>query len=88
MFILIISNIGTPPTINYIGEFLITINLFSITKIVTALSLTSIVLSAAYSLYIYNRMAYGKVSEYIGTGLRDITRREFNSIIPLIITLG
>ena len=41
-------------------------------------------LSAAYSIWLFNKMSFGSASRYMST-MPDITRREFFVLLPLII---
>jgi hypothetical protein len=41
-------------------------------------------LSAAYSIWLFNRMAFGRASIYMST-MPDVSRREFFVMLPLII---
>jgi NADH-ubiquinone oxidoreductase chain 4 len=43
-----------------------------------------IVLSACYSIFLYNRVSYGNYSPYLPP-LKDINRREFYLLISLLI---
>jgi NADH-ubiquinone oxidoreductase chain 4 len=49
-----------------------------------ALGATGIVLSACYSIWLYNRISYGSFSPYLQP-TNDINRREFFMLISLII---
>ena len=75
-FIFILANMSTPFTMNWIGEFMCLIssvqhNLF----IGIGISL-GIVLSAAYSIWLYVRLCNGSWSPYLGY-TTDLSRREF-----------
>ncbi len=87
-FFFTLANIAAPLTANFIGEFLVLAGTMSYSIIITFLASTGIILSAAYSLYFYNRVAFGSMSLYIEHSLdnRDITRREFWILFPLIIS--
>ena len=52
-FIFILSNFGFPGTINFVGEFLISIGSFVISNVILFLSLIGMVLSLFYSLFFY-----------------------------------
>ena len=81
-----LANISFPGTMNFIGEVLIFLGLFQNYKILTIIINSSVVLSAAYSLFLFNRIAFGLVSIYEVKINRDISRLEFLSILPLIIS--
>ena len=52
--------------------------------IVSALGASGIVFSAIFSIYLYNRLSYGIYSPHLGA-VQDVTRREFNILIALLI---
>nr|YP_009487244.1 NADH dehydrogenase subunit 4 [Russula foetens]AWB36146.1 NADH dehydrogenase subunit 4 [Russula foetens] len=82
-FIFTISNTGIPLTLNFLGEQLSLFGIWERSPIIAALGATGIVLSAIYSLYLYNRMSYGIYSPHLKP-LKDISRREFNLLITLL----
>nr|AGE93628.1 NADH dehydrogenase subunit 4 [Capsaspora owczarzaki] len=86
-FFFTLANIAAPLTANFIGEFLVLAGSLSYSFLITFLAATGMVLSAAYSLYFYNRVAFGTMSLYLinSTENRDVTRREFWVLVPLII---
>ena len=79
-----LANISFPGSMNFIGEILIFIGLFRNFKGVTILITSSVILSATYSLYLYNRIAFGNESIYTFKLSRDLTRSEFLTLLPLV----
>lgn len=81
-----LANLGLPLTANFIGEFLVLLTTYQINPLIALLATTGVIFSAAYSLFLYNRVAFGTVSPYIENSAnnRDIGRREFYVFIPLI----
>lgn len=79
------ANLGFPGTSSFVGEFLILVGIFQCNTFVAFIGTTSIVICAAYSLWLCNRVLFGKLStEYISQ-YTDISRREAVSLLPLII---
>ena len=58
-FILCLGNCGAPLTLNFVGEFLSLYGIFERLPILGVLACSSIVLSAAYTIYMFNRIAFG-----------------------------
>jgi NADH-ubiquinone oxidoreductase chain 4 len=83
-FISILANTGIPLTLNFLGEQMSLIGIFERSPIAAALGATGIVLSACYSIYMYNRISYGVFSPHL-TPSKDISRREFMLLISLLI---
>ena len=83
-FMLLLGNISFPGTLNFIAEFsslLVTTKYSFIGGVGVCIG---IVLSTVYSLYIYNRIYFGSSSQSL-VFIRDLSKFEFNSFIPLLI---
>jgi NADH-ubiquinone oxidoreductase chain 4 len=82
-----LANIGAPLTCNFIGEFLCLLATYELNMFVGIMAGTGMILSAAYGLFLYNRVSFGSMSKYIESSPenRDINRREFYVLLPLII---
>nr|ATI20199.1 NADH dehydrogenase subunit 4 [Juglanconis oblonga]ATI20361.1 NADH dehydrogenase subunit 4 [Juglanconis oblonga]ATI20446.1 NADH dehydrogenase subunit 4 [Juglanconis juglandina] len=84
-FILILGNCGTPLTLNFAGEFLSLYGSFERSPIITSLACSSIVFSAAYSVTLFNRVAFGgSFSKFFGENFIDLTKREFFILFILV----
>jgi NADH-ubiquinone oxidoreductase chain 4 len=83
-FIFTLSNTGIPLTLNFLGEQLSLIGIWERSPIIAALGATGIVLSAIYSIYLYNRISYGIYSPHLKP-IKDISRREFILLISLLL---
>jgi NADH-ubiquinone oxidoreductase chain 4 len=85
-FILCLGNAGTPLTLNFIGEFLSLYGTFERLPLLGALASSSIVLSAAYTMYMFNRIAFaGKFSKFFKVNIPDLNKREFVILIILVL---
>ena len=85
-FILSLGNSGTPLTLNFLGEFMSLYGAFERMPILGILASTSIVLSAAYTIFMYNRIAFGgSYSVYFVENIGDVTRREFILLLVFVI---
>jgi NADH-ubiquinone oxidoreductase chain 4 len=85
-FILCLGNSGTPLTINFVGEFLSLYGAFERLPLLGALACSSIVFSAAFTIYLYNRVVFGgSLSAYLATNIPDLNKREFVILIALVI---
>lgn len=83
-FIFTLCNTGVPLSLNFLGEQLSLIGIWERSPIVAAIGATGIVLSACYSIYLYNRLSYGVYSPNLKP-LKDINRREFIILFSLLI---
>ena len=84
-FILCLGNCGVPLTLNFVGEFLSLYGIFERLPILGILASLSIILSAAYTIYMYNRIAFGgSFTKFFLVSIPDINLREFSILLPLI----
>ena len=83
-FLFSIANAGVPLTGNWIGEVLCLMGAYDMNPIVGTLGASGIVLSAAYSIWLFNRVTFGAYSNYLNY-TTDMNRREFNVILPLFV---
>jgi len=85
-FIFTLCNTGIPLSLNFLGEQLSLIGIWEVNPIISAIGATGIVLSACYSIFLYNRISYGTYSPNMNNVIvSDITRREFIILITLLI---
>lgn len=86
-----LGNLSLPGTSSFIGEFLVLTGVFQNNTTVTFLASTGIILGAAYSIWLYNRVVFGPLSvEYISS-YTDINKRElfiFAPFVFLILVMG
>ena len=91
-FILCLSNAGTPLSLNFVGEFLSLFGSFSRLPLLSLFACSSIVLSAAYTIYMANKTIFGGTySKLFLINIKDLTKREFLLLLILIcftIVLG
>ena len=83
-FYLTLANIAFPTTSSFVGELLIFIELYKINSFVTLLSTSGVVLGAAYSLWLFNRVIFGNLNPNLDSS-NDVSRREFMILFVLII---
>lgn len=85
-FILSLGNCGAPLTLNFTGEFMSLYGSFERLPLLGIFASSSIVFSAAYTIYMYNRVSFGGVlSRFIRKNIFDLNKREFNLLLALVI---
>ena len=84
-FIFTLANTGIPLTLNFLGEQLSLLGIWQQNPIIAALGATGIVLSAVYSIFLYNRLSYGNYSPHLKKIVKDINRREYYLLLALLI---
>jgi len=85
-FILSLGNCGAPLTLNFIGEFMSLYGVFERLPILGVFASSSIIFSAAYTIYMYNRISFGgSFSKFFEENISDITKREFFLLFTLVL---
>lgn len=91
-FLLCLGNSGTPLTLNFVGEFLSLYGAFERFPVLGALACSSIVFSAAYTFFMYNRIAFGgSLSPFFSVAIPDLNKREFiilTTLVALMVFFG
>ncbi len=83
--VIVLSSIGLPLLNGFIGEFLILRGAFEANPWWAAAGVLGIVLGAAYTLWLYQRLMFGKVEREVNQALPDLSRREWGYMLPLVV---
>lgn len=85
-FILSLANCGVPLTLNFIGEFMSLYGIFERLPLLGVFASSSIILSAAYTIYMFNRIAFaGSFSKFFIINILDLNKREFFILLTLVV---
>nr|YP_010704439.1 NADH dehydrogenase subunit 4 [Calypogeia neesiana]UYI31516.1 NADH dehydrogenase subunit 4 [Calypogeia neesiana]WCP19555.1 NADH dehydrogenase subunit 4 [Calypogeia neesiana] len=79
-----LANMSLPGTSSFIGEFLILVGAFQRNSLVAALAALGMILGAAYSLWLYNRVVFGNFKPNFLLKFSDLNRREVLIFLPFI----
>ena len=79
------ANIGLPGTSSFVGEFLILVGSFKTNTSVTFIGATGMIIGGCYSLWLFNRIAYGNLKTQYFTEFLDLNKREFMIFLPLFL---
>jgi NADH-ubiquinone oxidoreductase chain 4 len=84
-FILSLGNCGVPLTLNFVGEFMSLYGVFERLPLLGVMASSSIILSAAYTIYMFNRISFGgSFSNFFVENIIDVTKREFFLLFILV----
>jgi NADH-quinone oxidoreductase subunit M len=83
--IMTMSSIGLPTLNGFIGEVLILQGVYVVNKMWAVVAASGIVLGATYMLWLYQRTMFGKVDNPANASLKDLSRREVATFVPLIL---
>jgi NADH-quinone oxidoreductase subunit M len=80
-----LANIGLPGTTGFIGEFLTMLGTFRVNNWVATLAAFGTILSAAYALWLYRKVIFGKLEKPSLFNIKDIGWREIAILAPLVV---
>ena len=79
------ANVGLPGTSGFVGEFLTMLAAFQVNTWVALFATLGTILSAAYALYLYRRVVFGKLEKVSLKGILDLSPREVAILAPLLL---
>ncbi|MDQ2697112.1 MAG: NADH-quinone oxidoreductase subunit M [Pseudomonadota bacterium] len=85
------ANAGLPGTSGFVGEFMVILGSFEAGFWIAFLAATTLILGAAYTLWMVRRVVFGEVANAGVAGLSDLNRREFGvlaALAGLVLLLG
>ncbi|HKU20217.1 MAG TPA: NADH-quinone oxidoreductase subunit M [Terriglobales bacterium] len=82
--LMFLSSMGLPLLNGFIGEFTILQGTFMENKLWAGLAVIGVILAAAYLLWLYQRVFFGKVTNPKNEKLRDLRLREIVYFAPLV----
>ena len=85
MMLFALANSGLPGTSGFVGEFMVILASFKAGAWIAVLAATTLVLGAAYTLWMYKRVVYGPVANEGVGSLEDVGRREFVVLAVLAV---
>lgn len=79
------ANVGLPGTSGFVGEFLTLMGAFRVSTWLALFATTGVVLSAAYALWLYRRVIFGKLEKESLMNIKDMDGREIAIMAPLVV---
>ena len=80
-----LANVGLPGTSGFVGEFLTLLGTFRVNNWVATLATLGTILSAAYALWLYRKVIFGRLTKPSLFNIKDIGWREMVVLAPLVI---
>ncbi|MCP5267078.1 MAG: NADH-quinone oxidoreductase subunit M [Burkholderiaceae bacterium] len=81
------ANCGLPATSGFVGEFLVILGAVKYNFWIAFAAASTLILGAAYSLWMYKRVVFGAVANDKVAGLTDVNRREFWMLAVLAVVV-
>ena len=79
------ASVGLPGTSGFVGEILVAIGALRVNFWLALLSSTGMILGAAYMLYLYRRVLFGRLTKPDLRGILDLSPREALVFAPLVV---
>jgi NADH-quinone oxidoreductase subunit M len=76
MVLFAMANAGLPGTSGFVGEFMVILGSFKASFWIAFLAALTLILGAAYTLWLVKRVIFGDIGNERVAGLQDINRRE------------
>ena len=80
-----LSSLGLPGLNGFVGEFLVLVGAFQVSRPLAAIATTGIIFAAVYLLWMYQRVAFGEVTHEENRRLTDLTPREWAVLVPVLV---
>ena len=80
-----LSSLAVPGFNGFVGEFLIMVGSWPMSRTLVALASLGVILAAGYILWMVQRVLYGEVTESANRALPDLSMREFAVLVPLAV---
>jgi NADH-quinone oxidoreductase subunit M len=87
MVLFAMANAGLPGTSGFVGEFLVIIASFKANFWYAFVAATTLILGAAYTLWLVKRVVWGEVANDGVASLKDVNRREFLVLAVLAVAV-
>ena len=89
MVLFALANTGLPGTSGFVGEFMVILASFNANFWLAFIAATTLILGAAYTLWMVKRVIFGDVTKDSVAALTDVNRKEFLILgILAIFVLG
>ena len=83
LMIFVLGTLGLPGTSGFVGEFLVLVGAFKVNFLVAILASIGLVLAAAYILWLYKRVIFGKLENNQIKEMKDLNKSEMGVLISI-----
>jgi NADH-quinone oxidoreductase subunit M len=85
--VIMLSSAGLPGLNGFVGEILCLFGVFTSNKVLAVLAVSTVILAAAYLLWLYRRVMHGPLKDPDDQRLRDVNGRELAYLVPIVILI-
>ena len=82
-----LATLGLPGTSGFVGEFLVLVGTFKVNFLVAILASVGVILAAAYMLWLYKRVIFGKLENIQLKKIQDVNLSEGSILVVLCIAV-
>jgi NADH-quinone oxidoreductase subunit M len=85
--ICLLSSVGLPGLNGFVGEILCLFGIFKANKVLAILGVTTVILAAAYLLWMFQRVMHGPITNERVNHFEDLNKREISYLLPIVILM-
>jgi NADH-quinone oxidoreductase subunit M len=85
--IFMLSSVGLPGLNGFVGEILCLFGIFKANTVLAILGVTTVILAAAYLLWMFQRVMHGPITNDRVHNFKDLNKREIAYLLPIIILM-
>ncbi|MCJ7580686.1 MAG: NADH-quinone oxidoreductase subunit M [Candidatus Aminicenantes bacterium] len=85
--ICLLSSVGLPGLNGFVGEILCLFGVFKANHLLAILAVTTVILAAAYLLWMFQRVMHGPITNEKIHSFKDLNKREMIFLIPILILM-
>ncbi len=85
--ICLLSSVGLPGLNGFVGEILCLFGIFKANQLLAILAITTVILAAAYLLWMFQRVMHGPITNEKIRSFKDLNKREMIFLIPILILM-
>jgi NADH-quinone oxidoreductase subunit M len=82
-----LSSVGLPGLNGFVGEVLCLFGVFQSSKLLAVLAVSTVIIAAAYLLWMFQRVMHGPVTNDTVRSLKDMNKREIAYFVPIVIMM-
>ncbi len=83
--VFVMASVGLPGTSGFVGEFLVTIGALHVNFWLALIGGMGLILGPMYTLFLYRRVIFGRLTKIDLQGMRDLSAREIAVFAPLLV---
>ncbi len=82
-----LSSVGLPGLNGFVGEILCLFGVFQANKLLAILAVSTVILAAAYLLWMFQRVMHGPITSDMVRSLKDMNKREIAYFVPIVVMM-